>query len=95
MSGVDAIEREPHSHRIGRSLDRATSSTAGRERRRSTIGASVALRYADAMARIRVAMAQFNAVVGDLDGNVNRVLGALEEARNRRAPTWSCSPNWR
>ena len=56
-----------------------------RERRRSTIGASVAPRYADAMARIRVALAQLNTVVGDLDGNASRVLDALRRSRGRRA----------
>src|SRR6478672_1778510 len=73
------------------SADRSTaSSTTSRERRRSTIGASVAPRYADAMARIRVAMAQLNTVVGDLDGNVSRVLGALEEAEQAGADVLVC-----
>ena len=42
------------------------------------------------MARIRVAMAQLNTVVGDLDGNVSRVLGALEEAEHAGADVRVC-----
>ena len=77
------------------SADRSTaSSTAGRERRRSTIGASVAPRYAEAMARIRVAMAQLNTVVGDLDGNVSRDPRRARRGRGRRVPTCSSSPSW-
>ena len=36
------------------------------------------------MPRLRVAACQINTVVGDLDGNVERVLAALEEAENAR-----------
>jgi NAD+ synthase (glutamine-hydrolysing) len=42
------------------------------------------------MARIRVAMAQLNTVVGDLDGNVARVLEALEEAEQAGADVLAC-----
>jgi NAD+ synthase (glutamine-hydrolysing) len=42
------------------------------------------------MARIRVAMAQLNTVVGDLDGNVSRVLSALEEAEQAGADVLVC-----
>ncbi|HTN80173.1 MAG TPA: NAD+ synthase [Acidimicrobiales bacterium] len=42
------------------------------------------------MARIRVAMAQLNTVVGDLDGNVTRVLEALEEAEQAGADVLVC-----
>ncbi|MGI0156393.1 MAG: nitrilase-related carbon-nitrogen hydrolase, partial [Thermoplasmata archaeon] len=34
------------------------------------------------MARLRIAACQLNTVVGDLDGNVSRVLGALAEAES-------------
>lgn len=36
--------------------------------------------YASGMARIRIALCQLNPVVGDLDGNVAKVLAAYEEA---------------
>ncbi len=42
------------------------------------------------MARIRVAMAQLNTVVGDLDGNVTRILGALDEAEQAGADVLVC-----
>ena len=36
--------------------------------------------YADGVARIRVGLAQLNTVVGDLDGNVERILAAYDDA---------------
>jgi NAD+ synthase (glutamine-hydrolysing) len=36
--------------------------------------------YADAVARLRIAACQINTIVGDLDGNAERVLAALEQA---------------
>src|SRR5664280_2227472 len=37
------------------------------------------------MARVRVAACQINTVVGDLEGNARRILGALDEAERGRA----------
>ncbi|HEX5615087.1 MAG TPA: nitrilase-related carbon-nitrogen hydrolase, partial [Acidimicrobiia bacterium] len=37
------------------------------------------------MPRVRVAAAQINAVVGDLDGNVARILAAYEQAEGEGA----------
>ena len=37
------------------------------------------------MARVRIAACQINTVVGDLDGNVARVLDALEQAERQGA----------
>jgi NAD+ synthase (glutamine-hydrolysing) len=37
------------------------------------------------MARVRVALCQINTVVGDLEGNAERILGALAEAEKSRA----------
>ncbi len=45
------------------------------------------------MPRIRVAACQINTVVGDLAGNVGRILVALAEAEAGRLPTWPCCPN--
>lgn len=42
--------------------------------------ASGPISYDGRMARIRFAAAQLNIVVGDLDGNVERIVGAIEEA---------------
>ena len=97
-SALTSSMRSRASHTATGSADRSTaSSRTGRTRRRapgsvwrSTIGASVAPRYAGAMARIRVAMAQLNTVVGDLDGNVARVLEALEEAEQADADVLAC-----
>ena len=44
------------------------------------------------MERLRLAGAQINPVVGDLDGNVERVLAAYAEAAGH-APTWWSSPS--
>ena len=40
---------------------------------------------------MRIALAQLNVVVGDLDGNVERIVGAIDEAARAVAPTSSCS----
>jgi len=40
-------------------------------------------RYPERVARLRVALCQINTTVGDLDGNVDRVIAALEEAEDR------------
>ena len=45
------------------------------------------------MPQVRLAACQINTVVGDLAGNVERILAALAAAE-RRAPTWPCSPSW-
>ena len=43
---------------------------------------------------LRVALAQLNTVVGDLDGNVERILTALAVGRSGRGPTCASSPSW-
>ena len=50
--------------------------------RRQAIHGSVA--YPDEVARLRLAAAQLNLVVGDLDGNAARILDAYEQRRRRR-----------
>ena len=52
------------------------------QRKRRGVGA--ARPYAWAMARLRLALAQLNLVVGDLDGNVERVVGAMKTAESDR-----------
>ena len=37
------------------------------------------------MRRLRIAMAQINTTVGDFDGNVKKILGAVEHARTLEA----------
>ena len=37
------------------------------------------------MRRLRIAMAQINTTVGDFDGNVKKILGAIDTARNLKA----------
>ena len=44
---------------------------------------------------MRLALAQINTTVGDLDGNRERILARLDEAQARRAPTSSSSPSSR
>jgi predicted amidohydrolase len=41
---------------------------------------------------LRVALCQLNTVVGDLDGNVERIVAALEQAE--AAGTWPPSRSW-
>ena len=43
---------------------------------------------------LRVAAAQLDTVVGDLDGNVDRIVAALAPGRGGRAPTCASSPSW-
>ena len=73
----------PHRHRRGRALDRVVDPRVGERRRSSPSAPVVAPRYAEAMARVRVALCQLNTVVGDLDGNVARI---ARRARARPRP---------
>src|SRR5262245_37304520 len=78
--GVDAGERGPDRVRVGAVLDQLgdrrprdvhREECASRRRAKPTLGG---------MARLRVALCQINTTVGDLDGNVLRILSALGEA---------------
>ena len=46
------------------------------------------------MAQLRLALAQVNPTVGDLDGNAALVLQLVGAGRRPAAPTWSPSPRW-
>ena len=88
LGAVDPLDRRPHQRpdrptaRSRRRACHATPRRAGKGSvRRSAIGASVASRYADLMARMRVALPSSTLVVGDLDGNVD-----AHPRRARRRP---------
>ena len=44
---------------------------------------------------LRVALAQINPTVGDIDGNARKIAARTAAAREARAPRWSSSPSWR
>ena len=76
------LDRPLHEHAgragVGGSLDRGVEVGAGRTRRPPGHAGSVA--YPEPVPRLRLAAAQLDLVVGDLDGNVERMLDAYERA---------------
>ena len=72
-----------------RSVEASERSGVSRDRARGSADASS---YPGGMPRLRVAAAQINVVVGDLEGNAERVLDGYERPR-RPAATSSCSPS--
>ena len=74
----------------------AASTPASVVDRRATLpGAPQARRYADGRAPgSGSALCQLNTVVGDLDGNVERILARARARPRRPAATWPPSPSW-
>ncbi len=81
------LDRPFHEHagsarRRPSARSRSSRSRAGRARRPPGHAGSVA--YPEPVPRVRLAAAQLDLVVGDLDGNVDRMLDAYERGRRRR-----------
>ena len=93
----EPVERGAPGDRVGRPLERPANGRAVDGRHRPSV-ARLERRlgtrhYPGPMPRLRVAAAQINAVVGDLDGNAERMLDAYEAAESAGAATSSCSPS--
>ena len=65
--------------RVGRALDRRVE-VGGLEHPSAPLRHAGSVAYPDAVPRLRLAAAQLDLVVGDLDGNVDRILEAYERA---------------
>ena len=85
--------RRPRAATADRWHARRPPASAGSEHRTAVAG-----RHAtrlEVVAQLRLALAQINPVVGDLDGNAAQVLALGPATPPTRARTWSPSPRWR
>ena len=77
-ASIDASHHRARRRRVGRTVDGCDECRIVEHRFAASHPGSVA--YPEGMPRLRIAAAQLNVVVGDLDGNAARIIDAYEKA---------------